>query len=283
MDTQAGPDTWKDLPNRRHHDAEGISPEAYAVINQHGLCKKNILSAANTYEGNKGGDFNEAPAYDFESAPLGSNLTKMVDKEPAFDPYQDKFREALNSLDYSTSDSIIVKGLKEGIIVNQAGNSIYRYWKRHVELLEGLNVALFRVAMSAVTLQRFIGSLDELDNYMHGRWRKMGDLQDRVPTTVGASNRFLGDAAVARITFTASAIRDWTQAVRYSPYPRNPHQSRERFGSEKSGHLAGEGEVHVHARCPIPARGHIKIALLARSSLGRQEVIERYGGVGIVE
>ena len=131
-------------------------------------------------------------------------------------------------------------------------------------------------------LNRFIGSPGELDNYRRGRWRRDGDEQDRVPATVGRSNRFLGADAVARVSYDAAALAGRAQPVRYSPYPRTPDARLERFGDEKSGHLAGEGEVHIHAECPIPARDHIKITLVAHCRLRWRDVVERYGDVGRV-
>ena len=107
-----------------------------------------------------------------------------------------------------------------------------------------------------------------------------GDAQDRVPTTAGASNYLLGKAAVARVSYSTIALSGWMQPVRYSPYPRTPDARRKRFGDEKGGNLAGEGEVHVHVRCPIPAREHINIELLPRCGLERRDVVEQYGGVG---
>lgn len=268
---------------RRWHDADGISAGARAVIGRHGLDRGKILDVAKRYAARKGVDFNEGPARDFEGAPLGDSLASMVYSKPAFDAFRGRFDAALESLDYAASDAIIDMCLGDGIIVDSAGTSIYGEWRRSAERLEGLNVALFWAARGAASLNRFIGSLDELENYRRGRWRREGDAQDRVPTTVGESNRFLANKAAARVTYSAGALAGWTQPVRYSPYPRNPDARRERFGAEKGGQLAGEGEVHVHAGCPIPARDHIKIVLLPRSSLGRQEAVERYGDVGVVE
>lgn len=42
------------------------------------------------------------------------------------------------------------------------------------------------------------------------------------------------------------------QPVRYPPYPRKQDALHERFGDEKDGRSAGEGEVHIHTKCPIP-------------------------------
>ena len=266
----------------RWHDADGISADARAVIGRHGLDRGRILDIAGRYAAQKGVDFNEAPAQDFEGAPLGGNLASMVHPNPAFDAFRVQFDAALESLDYATSDAIIDRCLAAGVVVNNAGKSVYGEWRRSAERLEGLNAALFWAACGAARLNRFIGSLGELDNYRHGRWRREGDAQDRVPATVGESNRLLRKRAVAMVTYSAGALAGWTQPVRYSPYPRNPDAGRERFGAEKGGQLAGEGEVHVHAGCPIPARDHIKIAPLPRCPLGRQEVVELYGDVGVV-
>lgn len=188
----------------------------------------------------------------------------MVHSNPAFDAFRVQFDAALESLDYATSDAIIDRCLAAGVVVNNAGKSVYGEWRRSAERLEGLNAALFWAVCGAARLNRFIGSLGELDNYRRGRWRREGDAQDRVPATVGESNRLLRKRAVAMVTYSAGALAGWTQPVRYSPYPRNPDAGRERFGAEKGGQLAGEGEVHVHAGCPIPARDHIKTAPLPR-------------------
>ena len=144
-------------------------------------------------------------------------------------------------------------------------------------------MALFRVARDASHLRRFMLGTGELDNYRHGRWRRCGDVQDRVSMTVGDSNFLLDGTAVAVATYDASVLREWAQPVRYSPYPRNLDVSCERFGDEKDGYYVGEGEVHVHAGCPIPAREYIKISLLPSCRRGRQEAVERYGDVATVE
>ena len=220
-----------------------------------------IRDAARRYEAKEGVDFNLAPAQDFEEAPLGRNTVGAAYSSPAFGRFRDRFDVALGSLDYGASDAILDECLADGIIADLNGNGIYGAWKLHAERLEGLNAALYRSARGAVCLNRFIGSLDELDNYRRGRWRRDGDEQDRVPATVGRSNRFLGADAVARVSYDVAALAGRAQPVRYSPYPRTPDARLERFGDEKSGHLAGEGEVHIHAECPIPARDHIKITV----------------------
>ena len=138
------------------------------------------------------------------------------------------------------------------------------------------------IAADAPILNRFIGSLGELDNYRSGRWRLEGGGRDRVSTTVGRSNAFLDQDAAAVVSYSAPSLAGWMQPVRYSPYPRNLDEGRERFGAEKGGSFAGEGEVHIHVRCPIPARDHIKISLLPRCRPGKQDVAGRRGDVGIV-
>lgn len=52
----------------RRHDADGISPEACAVIGRHGPSRDGILDIAKAYEAKKAGDFNRAPADDFRDA-----------------------------------------------------------------------------------------------------------------------------------------------------------------------------------------------------------------------
>ena len=110
---------------------------------------------------------------------------------------------------------------------------------------EGLNVSLFRAARDAARLRRFVRDIDELANYRNGRWRRDGDAQDGASTTVGASNFHLDKMAAAMVTYDAGALDGWTQPVRCSPYPRHPDTERERFGCEKDGSLAAEGEVYV--------------------------------------
>ena len=281
--SNGGADAGRRPSERRKHDADGISTEATAIIDRHGLDRGKILDIAKEYGPKKGVDFNEAPTRDFEAAPLGDNLLKALQLVSPFDAFRHRFVSSIDSLDYDTSDGIIDRLLVDGAIVDNDDKNIYHNWKCHVERLEGLNVALHRAADGAPPLHRFIGSLDELDNYRRGRWRQADDPQDRVPSTVGTTNFFLDKKAVARVSYSAAALAGWTQSVRYSPYPRNPDEGRERFGSEKSGHFAGECEVHIHAGCPIPAREHVKIAPLPRCGLGRREVVERYGDVGIVE
>ena len=72
--------------------------------------------------------------------------------------------------------------------------------------MEGLNPALFMVARNAARLNRFIASLGELDNYRRWMWREEGDMQDRVPTTVGESNVFLDKWAVGRVSCPTVAL-----------------------------------------------------------------------------
>ena len=269
-------------PERRRHDANGISDDARAVIARHGLDAGRILKIAGRYGAGEGADFNLAPARDFVGALVGRNLASAVYEEPVFDEFRGRFDAALGSLDYGASSAIIDKCLKAGAIVDGSGESVYGRWRRDAELLEGLNVALFRAAADAPILNRFIGSLGELDNYRSGRWRREGNGRDRVSTTVGRSNAFLDQDAAAVVSYSAASLAGWMQPVRYSPYPRNLDEGRERFGAEKGGSFAGEGEVHIHVRCPIPARDHIKISLLPRCRLGKQDVVGRYGDVGIV-
>ena len=192
------------------------------------------------YGAKKAGDFNRAPAGDFRDAPLGENLVNAAYANPPFAAFRSRFHSALESLDYGTSDAIIDKCLRDGSIVDRYGNSIYGGWKRYAELLEGLNAALFMVARDAARLNRFIASLGEQDNYRRWMWREEGDMQDRVPTTVGEFNVFLDKWAVARVSYPTVALAGWTQPVRYSPYPRNTDGGRERFGGEKDGSVAGE-------------------------------------------
>ena len=277
-----GPAPRAPPPERRRHDADGISDDARAAIARHGLDAGRILEIAGRYGAEGGADFNLAPARDLVGALVGRNLASAVYEEPVFDEFRGRFDAALGSLDYGASDAIIDKCLKAGVVVDGSGESVYGRWRRDAELLEGLNVALFRAAADAPILNRFIGSLGELDNYRSGQWRREGDGQDRVSTTVGRSNAFLAQGAAALVSYSAASLAGCTQPVRYSPYPRSLDEGRERFGCEKSGHFAGEGEVHVHVRCPIPARDHIKISLLPRCRLGKRDVVERYGDVGIV-
>lgn len=267
----------------RRHDADGISPEAHAIISSHGLNMGAVLGWAGYYAAKEGVDFNRAPAQDFEAAPLGLNLVKAGIRPLAFDQFWNKFGKAARSHDYSAPDDIISRFLADGVIVDRSGRDMYDQWKRYAERLEGLNVALYRAAASAAHLHRFIANLAELDNYLSGRWRRKGDEQDRVPTTVGTTNRYLATEPVARITYDVRAVREWMQPVRYSPYPRKQDALYERFGDEKDGRFAGRGEVHIYTKCPIPAPIYIKIRLLPACNRGRQYVIDRYGGVGDVE
>ena len=267
----------------RQHNDDGISPDADAVIRSHGLDRGNVLWWADHYKIKGEADFNAAPAEDFKGAPLGENLAIMAGNSPSFGQFRVRFSEALASLDYDESDGIISNWLMDSAIVNKNSESVYDLWKRCAERLEGLNVALYRAARDAASLHRFIGSLGELDNYRHGRWRREGDSQDRVSTTVGSSNYLLDKSAAAKVSYDADVLGGWAQPVRYSPYPRNQAAKFERFGHEKDGRMAGEGEVHVHVGCPIPAPKHIKITLLPSSRLREQDAIEQYGDVGTFE
>ena len=281
--SNGGADAGPRPSERRRHDADGVSTEASAIIDRHGLDRGKILDIAKGYGYKEGVDFNEAPARDFEGAPLGDNLLAALESVSTFDAFRHQFISAIDSLDYDTSDGIIDRLFVEGAIVDKDDKNTYHDWKRHAERLEGLNVALHLATGGDPPLHRFIGSLGELGNYRRGRWRQAGDAQDRVPATVGTTNFFLDKKAVAKVSYSAAALAGWTQPVRYSPYPRNPDEGRERFGGEKSGHFAGECEVHTHTGCPISVGEHLKLALLPRCGLGRREVVERYGDVGIVE
>ena len=270
-------------PHRRQHDGDGISQEARRIINEHGLSMSKVLGFADHYALKEGTDFNMAPTRDFEGAPLGRFLTKALNAEPSFAPNSGKFAGALSSFDYATSDGIIDKWFRGGAAAVQTVEEWYGRWRENTERLEGLNVALFRAARDTDELRRFIQDFGELGNYLSGRWRRAGDGQNRVPTTVGTTNRYMGRTAVAMITYDASAVRDWIQPVRYSPYPRNLDTQLEQFGHEKDGSFANEGEVHLHTGCPIPSRDHINIAVITDQGRGRQEIVERYGGTGIIE
>lgn len=267
----------------RPHDADGFSPEAHAVMAEHSLDTQAILGWADHYAIRDGVNFNKAPALDFEGAPLGRNLRSLADSQPAFAPFALKFNAALESLDYRTSDAIVSSCMKNGTIVDLAGAPVYGRWKPCAEQLEGFNVALYRAALGITVLRRDIGSLGEIDNYLVGRWRRAGDPQDRVPMTVGKSNPFLGRRVAAKVAYKTVALRGWMQPVRYSPYPRNTNSLLEQFGAEKDGSYAGEGEVHVHAGCPIPAPDHIKIALFDKRRRWRLDMHERYSRAGLVE
>lgn len=270
-------------PCMRLHDANGVSTESHDVIDLHGLDVRKVLGWANHYVETRGSDFNRAPLEDFKDAPLGKPLAKMAEAMPAFGEFREEFRNALDSFKYGTSDGIMDKLLRRGLLADPAGGNLYGQWKPCAERLEGLNAALFRMARDTTSLRRFVLDLGELDNYRRGRWRRDGDIQDRVSTTVGTSNFLLGEVAVAVASYDTSALRGWAQPVRYSPYPRKLDASRERFGHEKDGYHAGEGEVHIHAGCPIPPRAYIKISVLPRRRHGMQDVVERYGVTAAAE
>ena len=283
MDTSRNSQSGQDPPPIRPHDDDGISPDADAVIRRHGLDRAKVLEWADHYKAKEGADFNVEPARAFDGAPLGYNLAVMAGRSPYFGQFRFRFNEALDSLDYDTSDDIISSCLADGTIVDRYDEGVYDWWKSRATRLEGLNVALYRAARDAPELHRFIRSPGELDNYRHGRWRREGDPRDRVSTTVGLSHYIMDGLAAARVSYNADALRDWSQPVRYSPYPRSRTAESRRFGHEKDGSMAGEGEVHVHVRCPVPAPKYVKIAPLPGSGLGRQDAIERYGDVGAVE
>ena len=276
-------DTAVQAPELRRCDADGLSPEARAVIARHGLDRGRVMEEADRYEAKEGTDFNRAPVRDFWGAPLGHNLAKMMYSEPSFDPFRDRFAEALDSLDYGTSDDIMAGCLEDGIIVDSIGRDLYDSWKEDSESLEGFNVALARATGGAARLRRFVCNPCGLDDHLRGRWLEDGNAQNLVRMTVGASSPLFGEAAVAVVSYRAKSLEGWVQPVRYSPYPRTLHVWRERFGDEKGGNLAGEGEVHVHVGCPIPPRRDVGISLLPRCGMGRQEAIERYGGIGTIE
>ena len=283
MNNQGDPRAGADHPVWRRHDGDGMSQEALRLVKAHGLRRSNVLEYADHYALKDGTDFNLAPARDFEGAPLGQVLANAIGAEPAFDPYADKFASALSSFDYATSDGIIDRCLMGGMGRVQAWEILYNEWREYTERLEGFNVALFRAARMTAELHRFILDFGELGNYLRGRWRMPGNEQSRVPTTVGESNRYVGDRAVAKMTYDASVIRRWIQPVRYSPYPRNLDTELEQFGHEKDGTFAEEGEVHLHTGCPIPLRDHIKIGIMSAQGRGRQEIVDRYGGAGVIE
>ena len=44
----------------------------------------------------------------------------------------------------------------------------------------------------------------------------------------------------------------------------------------------GQGEAHIHAECPIPARDRIKITLVAHCGPGWKDAVERCWDVGMV-
>ena len=185
MDSQRGPRAEAGIPSKRLHDGDGISQEAHRIINEHGLSRSKVLEFADHYRFRKGIDFNVAPARDFKGALLGQVLANAITKDTAFVPYLDKFNGALNSLDYATSDGIIDNWFKDGAVAIQAIERWYGRWREGTERLEGFNVALFRFTMNTGEVHRFIQDFGELGNYRRGRWRRAGDEQDRVPTTVG--------------------------------------------------------------------------------------------------
>lgn len=161
-----------------------------------------MLGWADHYGAEEGVDFNLQPTAEFENAPLGGRLAKMAYRLPAFDPFRERFKRSLHLFDYGASDGIMDECLRGGIVA-QAGRSIYGDWRRYAEMLEGLNVALFRAAAAATKLRRFILDLGKLGNYQNGSWRRDGDGQDRVSTTVGSSNFHLDKMAVAVVTYDA--------------------------------------------------------------------------------
>ncbi len=69
----------------RRHDADGISDDARAVIDRHGLDASRVLEIADGYAPEEGTDFNLAPARDTKHALVGRNLACAMYAEPAFD------------------------------------------------------------------------------------------------------------------------------------------------------------------------------------------------------
>ena len=186
----------------RQHDADGVSPEACAVIRRHGLDRGRVPGWADRCGVEEGVDFNLAPRADLENAPPGRRLARMVDTLPAFDPLRERLGRSLRLFDYGASGGIMDEFLRN-CIVERAGKGIYAEWRRYAEMLEGLNVSLFRAAGYAARLRRFVPGLGELANYRNGRRRREGDAQDRVSTTAGASNFHLDEMAAAMVTCDA--------------------------------------------------------------------------------
>ena len=58
MNRQGRPMTGRRPTRWRRHDVDGISDDARAVIERHGLDRGKILDAARRYEAKKGADFN---------------------------------------------------------------------------------------------------------------------------------------------------------------------------------------------------------------------------------
>lgn len=82
----------------RWHNADGVSAEARAVIERHGLDMGRVLEWADYYEKKCGHDFNLAPLKDFKNAPVGLQLSKMTYMSPAFGRFRDAFNSALTRL-----------------------------------------------------------------------------------------------------------------------------------------------------------------------------------------
>ena len=189
------------------------------VVARHDLDQGGIAEAAARYEARAGVDFNSAPWLDFKDAPLGQNLGELVHSLPAFDPFRDKFNDALAALDYRTADGVIDRCLKKGIIVDPAGRDVYDDWRRHAELLEGLNVALFRASGSIGRLLRFIADLGELDNTCTGggAWQvthRTGCRRRRGRQTICSGRRLSPGCRTLRLPSVAGCSPSATRHIR---------------------------------------------------------------------
>ena len=240
-------------PERRLHSADGISPDARAVIGRHGLDRGRILDIAGRYAAQKGVDFNEAPAQDFEGGAARGQPRGTVHSNPAFDAFRVQFDAALESLDYAASDAVIDRCLAAGIVVNSTGKSVYGEWRRSAERLEGLNAGPLRGRMRRREAEpvhwepRRTRQLPAREVAPRGRRAGQG-AGDR-----GESSRLLEKGAVAMVTYSAGALAGWTLPVRYPPHPCSPDAGRERFGAEKGGATGGRGNWRAGAGC-TPAR-----------------------------
>ena len=266
-------------PYWRPHDGNGMTNEARAVVKDHRLNMDEIMKAAGHYAPKAGVDFNRAPHRDFAGAPLGKNLYNTIDDRlvPAADlAVFDRAKAAPN---HATADAIMSSWLKGARIAGPDGANLYGEWRHWAERLEGFNVALYWAVRNAAWLYRFI-QVDELGNYLRGRWRQTDDT-NRVSLTVGQSNPFLGAGAEAMAAYDARSLAGCIQPVRYSPYPRM-QDSDERFGSEKDATYAGEGEVHLYTGCRIPAADHVNIDLLGPTKHRRNEFIGIYRSAAFI-
>ena len=214
---------------------------AHAVIIDHGLNKDTILEIADRYAPRRGVDFNAAPARGLANAQLWRSLNAAAGTGLVPAAESARFALALYAQDYAVSDALMSSWLKADRIVDRDGRSLYDEWRHRAECTEGFNAALCRAVDDAVLLYRFVGSADELGNYQSGRWRRAGDLQDRVSLTVGRSNPFLAANADAPAACDARLLAGCIQPVRCSPYQRRKGRKMERFGSEKYAAYAGEG------------------------------------------